>query len=78
MQKNEGGWEFSLEESVDGRAIELDVAIGRFLDSSLVKADVQPRTVRLLIKAGAQPCLLGGAVLNMQSRACGTGKVYWR
>ena len=51
MQKNEGGWDFSLEESTDGRAIELDVAVGRFLDSSLIKADVQPHLVRLLIKA---------------------------
>lgn len=28
----------------------LDVAVGKFLDTSLIKADVQPRLVRLLIK----------------------------
>ena len=63
MQKNEGGWDFSLEESADGRAIQLDIAVGRFLDTSLIKADVQPNHVRLLIKAWqllfcllARPC----------------------
>lgn len=61
MQKNEGDWEFSLEESCDGRAIELSVAVGRFLDTSLIRADVQPHCVRLLIKACsaapvAKPC----------------------
>lgn len=50
FQKNEGRWEFTLEESKDGKDIELDVAVGRFLDSSLIKADVQPLYVRLLIK----------------------------
>ncbi|CAL8462504.1 g2037 [Coccomyxa elongata] len=50
LQKNEGTWEFTLEESRDGKDIELDVAVGRFLDSSLIKADVQPLYVRLLIK----------------------------
>ncbi len=28
----------------------LDVAVGRYLDSSLIRADVQPGLVRLLIK----------------------------
>ncbi|EIE23977.1 outer arm dynein light chain 1 [Coccomyxa subellipsoidea C-169] len=50
LQKNEGQWEFALEESRDGLSIHLDVEVGRFLDSSLIKADVQPRHVRLLIK----------------------------
>ncbi len=50
LQKNEGTWEYTLEESTDGNDIELDVAVGRFLDSSLIKADVQPLYVRLLIK----------------------------
>ncbi|BDA46370.1 probable protein tilB homolog [Coccomyxa sp. Obi] len=50
LQKNEGRWEFTLEESRDGKSVELDVAVGRFLDSSLIKADVQPLYVRLLIK----------------------------
>lgn len=50
MQKNEGQWDFSLDETSDGRSIVLDVAIGKYIDSSLVKADVQPKFVRLLIK----------------------------
>lgn len=28
----------------------LEVAVGKFLDTSLIRADVQPRVVRLLIK----------------------------
>lgn len=28
----------------------LDVAVGKFLDTSLIKADVQPQVARLLIK----------------------------
>lgn len=50
LQKNEGRWEFTLEESRDGKSVKLEVAVGRFLDSSLIKADVQPLYVRLLIK----------------------------
>lgn len=63
FQKNEGRWEFTLEESKDGKDIELDVAVGRFLDSSLIKADVQPLYVRLLIKVRftAYVCLLTSA-----------------
>lgn len=49
-QKNEGKWAFNLQDSPDGSAIELDVEIGRYMDTSLVKADVQPSFVRLLIK----------------------------
>ena len=53
-QKNEGRWEFTLHESQDGACIELDVEIGRYMDTSLVKADVQPSFVRLLIKVDQQ------------------------
>lgn len=49
-QRNDGDWEFSLDESADGRMIVLEVDVGRFLDTSLIKPDVQPRHVRLLIK----------------------------
>ena len=49
-QKNEGKWEFNLQDSLDGSAVELDVEVGRYMDTSLVKADVQPSFVRLLIK----------------------------
>ena len=49
-QKNEGKWEFTLQDSANGAAVELDVEIGRYMDTSLVKADVQPLFVQLLIK----------------------------
>lgn len=49
-QKNEGKWWFTLQDSIDGSAVELDVKIGRYMDTSLVRADVQPSFVRLLIK----------------------------
>ena len=52
-QKNEGKWEFTLQDSANGTAVELDVQIGRYMDTSLVKADVQPSFVRLLIKVFA-------------------------
>lgn len=92
MQRNEGRWDFTLQESDDGcvqraaacpvvyddgggggclrlaaatepahclpsvlapacrQDLVLEVAVGKFLDTSLIKADVQPRAVRLLIK----------------------------
>ncbi|KAI3425988.1 hypothetical protein D9Q98_007956 [Chlorella vulgaris] len=50
LQKNEGKWEYRLEESSDGRSIQLDVAMGRYLDTSAIQADVQPFFVRLLAK----------------------------
>lgn len=49
-QKNEGKWWFKLQDSIDGSAVQLDVEIGRYMDTSLVRADVQPSFVRLLIK----------------------------
>jgi hypothetical protein len=63
-QKNEGKWEFVLADSEDGSAVVLDVALSRFMDTSLIQADVQPTYVRLLVKVrqsarkqGHQPCL---------------------
>ena len=52
-QKNEGKWSFSLRDSIDNSAVELDVEIGRYMDTSLVRADVQPCFVRLLVKVWA-------------------------
>ena len=70
MQKNEGGWEFSLEESADGRALELDIAVGRFLDTSLINADVQPLFVRMLIKASpAVPAATGAYVQKIEGNS---------
>ncbi len=54
MQCNEGHWSFSLQDSNDGSHILLDVAVGKFLDSSLILADVQPHVARLLIKVCSQ------------------------
>ena len=50
LQCNEGRWDFTLQEDANGSAVVLEVEVGRFLDSSLIMADVQPRLVRLLIK----------------------------
>ena len=50
LQKNEGQWQYTLDESSDGRCVELAVDVGPYLDTSLIKADVQPLHVRLLIK----------------------------
>ena len=61
-QCNEGKWEYSLQE--DGDAVVLDVAVGRYLDSSLIRADVQPGLVRLLIKV----CLV--SLILQDSIAC--------
>ncbi|PRW34002.1 tilB-like protein [Chlorella sorokiniana] len=49
-QKNEGKWEFTLQESADGHSLQLDVALGRYLDTSAIQADVQPSYVRLLAR----------------------------
>lgn len=51
LQKNEGHWQYTLDETSDGQCIELAVDVGAYLDTSLIKADVQPLHVRLLIKA---------------------------
>ena len=51
LQKNEGQWRYTLDESSDGQCIELKVDVGPYLDTSLIQADVQPLHVRLLIKA---------------------------
>ncbi|KAG2454244.1 hypothetical protein HYH02_001278 [Chlamydomonas schloesseri] len=57
-QKNEGRWDFSLEESGDGRALVLEVGVGKFLDTSLIQTDLQPTYVRLLVKAKLLQLLL--------------------
>ena len=50
LNKNEGRWDFTLLESEDDSKIILDVPVGKFLDTSLIEADVQPTFVLLLIK----------------------------
>ncbi|KAG1680975.1 hypothetical protein FOA52_009934 [Chlamydomonas sp. UWO 241] len=49
-QKNEGEWDFSMEEDEAGANIVLEVDVGKYLDTSLIKVDVQPTFIRLLIK----------------------------
>ena len=50
MQKNEGAFSYTLRESDDGSALLLEVAVGRFLDTSEIKVDVQPALVRAIIR----------------------------
>ena len=57
LQCNEGHWDFTLQEAENQTAVVLEVDVGRFLDTSLIQVDVQPRLVRLLIKVGSLgPC----------------------
>ena len=48
--KNEGRWDFTLLDTEDDSSVVLTVPVGKFLDTSLIEADVQPTYVRLLIK----------------------------
>ncbi|KAL2621935.1 hypothetical protein R1flu_002140 [Riccia fluitans] len=49
-QRNEGGFDFTLLESDCGRLVLCDVAVGRYLDTSLIDVDVQPSWLRILVK----------------------------
>ena len=55
MQCNEGKWEFNLGENASEDAIVLQVEVGAHIDTTLIKADVQPLLVRLLIKVMYHP-----------------------
>ena len=55
-QCNEPGVDFRLEDSEDGAAVVLELAVGKYLDTSLVDVDVQPRVARVLVK-GKLVCL---------------------
>lgn len=46
MQRNEGQWDLTMEESADGCSVVLEVDIGKFIDTSLIKADIQPGHIR--------------------------------
>ncbi|CAM6106166.1 unnamed protein product [Calypogeia fissa] len=50
FQRNEGRWDFKLTESGCGQFVLLDVAVGRYLDTSLINVDINPTLVRILIK----------------------------
>lgn len=74
-------WDFSLEESPDGASLVLEVAVGRFLDTSLIQTDLQPTFVRLLIKGKMLQLLLPCEVRPDASKAqrnTTTGERAWR
>ena len=48
MQKNEGGWHFQFKEEPND--IILDVATGKYLDTSLIDVDVHPKYIIITIK----------------------------
>lgn len=48
MQKNEGGWNFKLKENVDN--VILTVPCGRYLDTSLIDIDANPKYIIITIK----------------------------
>ena len=52
LQRNEGDWEFALDLDPAERLVVLVVELGKYMDTSHVKIDVQPKVVRLLIKGG--------------------------
>ncbi|GAX78534.1 hypothetical protein CEUSTIGMA_g5974.t1 [Chlamydomonas eustigma] len=58
FQKNEGQWDFTLQEDEAGSSVELSVDVGKFLDTSLIKVDTQPSYIRLLIKGKLLQLLL--------------------
>ncbi|CAG9467552.1 unnamed protein product [Pedinophyceae sp. YPF-701] len=69
FMKNEGKWPFSVCESEDGGSIVLSLGVGRYLDTSLIQADVQPRVVRLLVKGRLFQYVLPDEVLSDQAIA---------
>eukprot|EP00873_Tetraselmis_striata_P023990 jgi/Tetstr1/444254/TSEL_032147.t1 len=68
-QKNEGDWAWAINESEDGAEITLEVKVGKYMDTSLIKADVQPHFIRLLIKGKLLQLELGVEVCPDQSKA---------
>ncbi|XP_065834181.1 dynein axonemal assembly factor 11-like [Oscarella lobularis] len=50
LNVNEGKFEFSLTEIDGGNAFALDVAVPRFLDTSLMDCDIEPTFVKCVIK----------------------------
>ena len=80
-QRNEGSWEFTLDVSEDGSSVELAVAIGKHLDSTLVqvllssfgsihKHATQTRNTAQCLQADVQPqwarLLIKGRLLQLR------------
>lgn len=63
FQKNEGDWDFVLDMDPAEQVVVLVVELGKYLDTSNVTIDVQPKVIRLLIKG-----LLGRGVLLQKGK----------
>ena len=77
-QKNQGDFVFTLAESEDESALELEVRLDTFIDTSLIHIDIQPRVVRVKIKGNLLQLRLSHEVAtdaSMASRSKSTGKL---
>lgn len=50
MYHESGEYDFMMRESDDYLSVELEVKVSKFLDTSLIKLDIRPTVIRLLIK----------------------------
>jgi protein TilB len=66
---NQGKWDFSLNDGDLGQSLVLDVAVQRYLDTSLIDCDVQPGHVKCLIKGKVLQIVLPEEVNPDQSTA---------
>lgn len=48
MQRNEGDWPFVLRD--EGKFVSLDVAFPKFMDTSLINVEPQPKYIRIVAK----------------------------
>ena len=77
-QKNQGDFVFTLTESEDESALELEVRLNTFIDTSLIHVDIQPRVVRVKIKGDLLQLRLSHEVAtdaSVASRSKSTGKL---
>jgi hypothetical protein len=63
-QKNEGEWEFTLDESDNGKDILLDVELGKYMDTTLVKVSPSCK-----LRSGSQPV---AELYVLRAHACGS------
>nr|XP_039253910.1 protein tilB homolog [Styela clava] len=69
MNINEGKVDFSLTETEDDSAFVLDVACFKYLDTSLIDVDVQPKYVKVTLKSDVLQLVLQDEVLTDKSTA---------
>ena len=77
-QKNQGDFKFTLTESDDETAIQLEVHVGMFIDTSLVNVDIHPKLVRVKIKGELLQLKLSHEVTpdsSVAERSKATGKL---